>query len=390
MFDHSTGTPSDVTRSASARFQAENFSDAEAMERRRELIKKYRVKLSPHLSKLVKQSEAVAKQFIPDPRESESFGTETPFEEGKENHGIYGLERVYEDRAVLTPYFDCAAYCRYCFKKTRTLGSTDSKRMSDSDIEAAARFIEADERIKTVLVTGGDPFEDVSLLKKVMDRVSTIPHVTNYRIGTRNAVFRPAAISAQTADMLASYNRIDYSDLRKSKNVAVGISINHPDEISPEVAKAVENLTRRGILVKGQMVLLKEINDDAKTFRDLLQLFGQLGIVPYYLLHCMPVVGTKHMRTSVQKGMDIIRELSHLTGAIAPIYIYVTEIGKHRLAPGMKLQYVDLNGKRYIRAKTQYKAADFLRYADKQQLPPLHQVDHDGYVISHYLDGDDN
>lgn len=152
----------------------------------------------------------------------------------------------------------------------------------------------------------------------------------------------------------------------------------------------MENLTRKGIVVKGQMVLLKEINDDAKTFRELLGLFGQLNIVPYYLLHCMPVVGTKHMRTSVQKGLDILHELSHLTGAINPIYIYVTELGKHRLSPGMKLNYVKIGDQRYIRAKTQYKAAEFLRYTGKTELPPLHQVDNDGYVISHYLDGDDN
>ena len=356
----------------------------------RELIRKYRVKLSPHLAQLVKKSPAVAKQFLPDPREQENFGTETPFEEGKLNHGIYGLERVYEDRAVLTPYFDCAAYCRYCFKKTRTLGSKESKRMSDADIEAAARYIEADPRIKTVLITGGDPFEDIPLLRKLVERVYEIPHVTNFRLGTRNAVFRPSAITKDVANWLGSLNRVDYTDLRRSKNVALGISVNHPDEISTEVARAVENLIRAGVGVKGQMVLLKEINDNAETFRDLLRLFNALGIVPYYLLHCMPVVGTKHMRTSVQKGLDILRELSMYTGAIAPIYIYVTEIGKHRLMPGMKLNYVNFGGKRYIRAKTPYRAADFLRYADKNQLPPLHQMDEDGYVISHYLDGEDD
>jgi lysine 2,3-aminomutase len=349
----------------------------------------YRVKLTPHLARLVKQSPAVAKQFLPDPREKEPFGTETPFEEGRLNQGIYGLERVYEDRAVLTPYFDCAAYCRYCFKKTRTLGATGSQRMSEADIEAAARFIEADPRIKTVLVTGGDPFEDLPLLRRVMERVHPIPHVTNFRIGTRNAVFRPDALTREVGEWLGSLNRIDYSNLRASKHVAVGLSLNHPDELSPEVARAIENLTRAGVSARGQIVLLKGINDEARTILDLLRLFSAVGVVPYYFLHCMPVVGTKHMRTSVQKGLDILSDLSHYTGAIAPLYVYVTEVGKHRLMPGVRLDYVDRAGQRYIRARTPYRADAFLHFTGKARLPPLHDADEDGYIVSHYLDGDD-
>lgn len=140
-----------------------------------DVIGKFRTKMSPALSRLAKQSDPVAKQFIPSPYEALDFGTEKPFEEGKNNHGIYGLERVYEDRAVLTPYFECSAYCRYCFKKSRTLAGS-AKRMSDEDIDKAIRFIESDSRIRTVLITGGDPLVDPRLLEKVLDKVFPIPH----------------------------------------------------------------------------------------------------------------------------------------------------------------------------------------------------------------------
>ncbi|MGZ3459784.1 MAG: hypothetical protein ACXU86_14915, partial [Archangium sp.] len=88
-----------------------------------------------YIKNLMEKSDAVRKQFAPSFYELIEFGREQPFEEGKDNSGIYGLERIYEDRAVLTPYFGCASYCRYCFKKTRTLGG-DNKVMPEENIDA--------------------------------------------------------------------------------------------------------------------------------------------------------------------------------------------------------------------------------------------------------------
>lgn len=354
-----------------------------------EVLKRFRSKISPSLAKLVKQSDAVAKQFIPSPYEALEFGTEKPFEEGKNNRGIYGLERVYEDRAVLTPYFECSAYCRYCFKKTRTLGG-EAKRMSDEDIAAAVEYIRGDQRIKTVLITGGDPFIDIELLEKVLVQVDTIPHVRNIRIGTRNILFAPENITDDMAEMLARFMKIDYSNPRMSRNISVGLSLNHPDELTPEVIRASQKLIKRSISIRGQIVLMKGINDKAETLRDLIELFLCNGIIPYYLFHCMPVIGAKHFRTSVRKGIDILRELSPFSGSIAPHYVYVTPIGKHRVGPGHNLDYVEIDGYRYIRAVTPYKAEEYLKFSDNTELPPFHEIDDNGYIISHYLDGDDN
>ena len=356
---------------------------------RQEVTRRFRARLTPELSALTKQSEAVALQFIPDARELVEFGgTEAPFEEGRLNHGIYGLERLYADRAVITPYFDCSAYCRYCFKKTRTLAG-DGRKMTRDDIDQAMEYVRGDSRIKIVLVTGGDPLLDVDLLKYVLDQAATIPHVSSLRVGTRNILFQPDLLTEDVASLLASYNHVDYSDLRRSKSLAVAFSINHPDEITPSVARAVQRLVQRGVVVRGQVTLLKGVNDRAGTLLDLYGLFAAVGIVPYYLYHCMPVVGAVHFRTTVQRGLDILGELAPLTGAAAPTYVYVTPIGKHRLGPGRTLDYVELDGQRYIRATTGYREKDFLEFTGKTELPPHHFVNNDGYLVSHYLDGED-
>lgn len=352
------------------------------------ILKRFHARLTPELSRLVKAQPAIARQFLPDARELIEFGgTEAPFEEGKLNHGIYGLERLYVDRAVITPHFECSAYCRYCFKKTRTLAG-GTRPMTDSDVEQAAVYIESDPRIRIVLITGGDPLVDIDFLRRVLDRVARIPNVSALRVGTRNILFRPEALTEDAAAMLAGYNRVDCDNLAASKSLAVAFSLNHPDEITPAVARAVRRLVTRGIIVRGQVTLLKGVNDDPSTLLHLYSLFATVGIVPYYLFHCMPVVGAVHFRTSVQRGLDILRLLAARTGALAPMYVYVTPVGKHRMGLEHQFEYAEIAGQRYIRALSPYRVDDFFEFTGRTSLPPHHEGDAQGRIISHYLDGD--
>lgn len=225
------------------------------------VFKQFRAKVSPHLGKIMRASPAVARQFLPDRAELATYGTPTPFEEGKNNRGIYGLERIYAERAVLTPYFECSAYCRYCFKKTRTLAG-EAKRMSADNIRDAVRYIADDSRIRTVLITGGDPLVDPDLLKYVLDQVTPIPHVRFIRVGTRNILFAPQSVTDALADMLASYNVVDCQNLERSKTLSLGFSLNHVDELTPEVIQATRRLIDRGLTVRGQVALLRGVNDE--------------------------------------------------------------------------------------------------------------------------------
>ncbi|MFE8596344.1 radical SAM protein [Archangium violaceum] len=349
---------------------------------------RFRYATTRYIKNLMEQSDAVRKQFEPSFYELMDFGKEQPFEEGKDNSGIYGLERIYEDRAVITPYFGCASYCRYCFKKTRTLGG-DNKVMAEENIDAALEYIRSDSRITTALITGGDPLAKPALVYKILEQLSAIPHITKIRIGSRHILFQPDRITTELAERISSYNRVDPEKPLASKNISIGVSINHADELQPEVIRAVQQFTKRGVTVRGQMVLMKGINDDVATLKNLLNHFLATGIVPYYLFHCMDVVGTYHMRTSVQRGLDILAQLAEFSGTYSVPYVYVTPVGKHRVSPGMKLDYEEIDGKRYIRRTSPYKAERFLAFSGKKSLPELHEVDENGYIVSRYLDGND-
>jgi lysine 2,3-aminomutase len=48
----------------------------------------------------------------------------------------------------------------------------------------------------------------------------------------------------------------------------------------------------------------------------------KLRVRPYYLYQCDPVVGTGHLRTSVQTGLDLISQLrGHTSGYAVPTYV---------------------------------------------------------------------
>ena len=380
--------PRRLVKIAPEQLRSTTFTAEEKIELRRDVTRQFRGGVTPYLSSLVKKSDAIRKQFVPHYLEGLDFGRDAPFEEGKNNRGIYGVERIYEDRAVLTPYFDCAAYCRYCFKKTRTLAG-DAAVMSEDNIRRALSYIASDPRIDTVLITGGDPLARPEMLEGILDGIALIPHVNKIRIGTRHILFNPEHITDDLCRLLARYNRPCTSDPLRGLSLSLGVSFNHSDELTVEVAEALRRLTSHGLGIRGQTVLLKGINDDAATLRALLDRFVMLSIVPYYLLHCMDVTGTYHLRTSVQKGIDILSKLASRSGVYAPNYVYVTPVGKHRIGPGSRLDYRTIDGKKYIRSVSPYIADEFLEFSGQQKLPPLHSRDEDGFVVSHYLDGND-
>ncbi|HVT27506.1 MAG TPA: lysine 2,3-aminomutase, partial [Lacipirellulaceae bacterium] len=96
----------------------------------------------------------------------------------------------------------------------------------------------------------------------------------------------------------------------------------HPDECTPEAAHACARLVDAGIPLNSQTVLLKGVNDDVDTMRQLMHKLLLMRVRPYYLYQCDPISGSSHFRTSVAKGLEIIDGLrGHTTGYAVPTYV---------------------------------------------------------------------
>jgi lysine 2,3-aminomutase len=149
------------------------------------------------------------------------------------------------------------------------------------------------------------------MLEWMLSRLQRIPHVEMVRIGTKVPVVLPQRITPALTRILKRYHPLWMS-----------IHFTHPDELTPETAQACERLADAGIPLGSQTVLLKGINDDVDVMRRLFHGLLRMRVRPYYLYQCDPILGSAHFRTSVEKGLEVIKGLrGHTTGYAVPTYV---------------------------------------------------------------------
>lgn len=343
------------------------------------IIEKYPVKFTDYLLKVIKNPN-IAKQFIPSVDELKTIGVHRPWV-GKMKTGIYGLERMYTDRCIIMPIYQCPAYCRHCIRKDYL---TRSKRaMTLKEIDKALEYIEKDKRLKEILITGGDPLMDLKRLEYIIKGLRKIDHIGPIRIGTRSITYDPERITNSFVKMLSKYH-----DYKKEKPIEISPQFNHPDELTKESISACRKLIDVGTKLYNQSVLLKGINDSAEILEKLYRRLRGIGVEIHYLYHCAHIEGADHFRTTVQKGVEIKRRFAggYLSGRCNPRYIILTPVGKMEpLVDGEMLKKRD----RFLVVKTPYTKKQFKDISPEFKIPDGCKLNKDGYIICDYLNGKD-
>jgi lysine 2,3-aminomutase len=349
------------------------------------LASSYQEKISPYLKKKIALSQALQKQYFLSEQEKTSFLDESYFDEGKNATGIYGFERLYQDRAIILLQMECPAHCRFCFRKNRV--HTPTREMTDEEIDQACQYLQLHPEISKIVITGGEPFLNTQKLFDVLDKIFSIGTIFDVRIGTRALLTMPEIFSQEVVKKLSSYNQMCLENPLQSKCLSLSVHFNHSEEFFLEVMQAIERIHSHKILIRNQAVLLKGINDTVDSIRNLQNICIRNQVLPYYLSHCDPIKGNEHFRTLVQSGLDIMKELAQETASNRFRYIVDMPVGKVVLEPSFKLNYVEIDHKRYVQIQTPYKAEDFLVITQKKVLPLLHTANEDGYIVGLYLDG---
>lgn len=231
---------------------------------------------------------------------------------GEDSHSpVPGLVHRYPDRVLLLVTNFCSVYCRYC-TRARMVGSVGERSVKKSDIEAALAYIEQTPVVRDVLISGGDPLSlDDDRLEYILKRLRRIPHVEFLRIGSKQPVVQPMRITPALTRILKRYHPLWMS-----------LHFTHVDEITPEVTEACGRLADAGIPLGSQTVLLRNVNDDIVTLKQLMHGLLRIRVKPYYLYQCDPISGSAHFRTPVARGVELIRGLrGHTTGYAVPTFV---------------------------------------------------------------------
>ena len=235
---------------------------------------------------------------------------------------VHGLIHKYPDRVIIMVTMQCAMFCRHCTRR-RQVGQVD-RAMTAKQLAACVDYLRQHEEIRDVLVTGGDPLVGGDAwLEHILRELRAIPHVEVLRIGTRVPVTMPQRITRELCEMLERYHPL-----------WMNIHFNHPKEITPEVAEACDRLSRAGIPLGSQTVLLRGVNDDLETLKKLYHGLALIRVRPYYLYQCDTVQGTSHFWTPVERGLELIQNLRGFTsGFCVPTFVVDSPLGKVQVAP---------------------------------------------------------
>ena len=270
----------------------------------------YPLRISRSYLQLIKQvGVPLWRQAVPDIRElDDQTGMEDPLDE--ENLSpVPGLVHKYPDRVLFLVSSECAMYCRFCTRK-RLVGRPEM-RITDETIAAGLAYLRRTPAISDVLLSGGDPLMLTDRrLERILQELRAIPTIVTIRIGTRIPCTLPARVTPELAAMLKRHHPL-----------YINTHFNHPAEITPEAAQACERLADVGIPLGCQTVLLRGVNDDAETIRQLMQALLKIRVRPYALYQADLTRGTAHFRTTIETGLAIMRRLiGHTSGMAVPTY----------------------------------------------------------------------
>ena len=277
-------------------------------------LKTFRMAITPYYASLMDPKDPmcpIRMQAVPSVLEKRVLPYEMADPLNEEGDSpVRNIVHRYPDRVLFIVTHQCSMYCRHCTRR-RMVGEED-RIITKAEVEEAVSYIERTPQIRDVLISGGDPLTmDDAVLEDIIARLRRIEHVEIIRIGTRVPVVMPMRITPALTFMLKKYQPI-----------WINTHFNHPRELTPEAQKACAAIVDAGIPLGNQSVLLRGINDNADTMKELLLKLVKARVRPYYLYQCDLSRGIGHFRTRVEKGIEIMQSLTGtISGYAVPRFV---------------------------------------------------------------------
>jgi lysine 2,3-aminomutase len=283
------------------RFGAENIGDRDAVQR---AIDRFNLRITPAALDFIRQKgDAFWQQYVPTEQELDiRDGIVDSLDEDADSP-VPNLTHRYPDRVLFLVSPVCATYCRFCTRR-RKVG--DPEKIPLNQFDTAFAYLREHTEVRDVILSGGDPFMlSDRRIEYFLKTLRDIRHLEVIRIHTRMPSHLPQRITPALADIVRRYHP-----------VYINVHFNHPDELTPEAEQALTILADSGAPLGCQTVLLKGVNDEPAIMKALMHKLVKNRVRPYYIYQADVVAGGEHFRTSVEKGLEIVRALRGWTSGI--------------------------------------------------------------------------
>jgi len=265
----------------------------------------FQVRITPAALEQIKEvGDPMWNQYVPTIRELDVVDGVVDSLDEDGDSPVPNITHRYPDRALFLVSPVCASYCRFCTRR-RKVG--DPEKIPLNQYDSAFAYIAAHPEIRDVILSGGDPMMlSDRRIEYILQKLREIPHVEIIRIGSRITSHLPERITPEFCEMVQKYHPI-----------YMNTHFNHPSELTPAAVASLDRLSRAGVVLGCQTVLLKGVNDDPKVMMKLMHELLKARVRPYYIYMADQVAGGEHFRTMVQTGLEIIKALRGWTSGLA-------------------------------------------------------------------------
>ena len=330
-----------VTLREPAELLAHGFVPTNVLANLEKVAARYAVAVTPDMAALIDPGDPddpIARQFIPSAQELVVSAGENADPIGDHTHSpVPGIVHRYPDRVLFKLVHVCAVYCRFCFRR-EMVGPGKETALAQGAYQNAIDYIRSHSEIWEVILTGGDPLMlSPRRLAEVMADIA----------GDRSGQDNPASYPRSGRRPRAHQRRYDRGAEGTGATTWVALHANHARELTEKARAACAAIIDAGIPMVSQSVLLRGVNDNAAALEALMRAFVECRIKPYYLHHGDLAPGTAHLRTSLDRGQELMRALrGRVSGLCQPDY--VLDIpgghGKSPVGPAMSRRQILYRG----------------------------------------------
>ena len=123
-----------------------------------------------------------------------------PLKEEKKSP-MKGLIHRYPNRVLILLTLNCAAYCRFCFRR-RIVSDIQAGILNNNDLNCIVAYIKKHSKIKEVMISRGDPLTQPKVLERFLKKIIPLKQIEVMRIGIRLPVSDPKQINSNILRIL--------------------------------------------------------------------------------------------------------------------------------------------------------------------------------------------
>lgn len=243
---------------------------------------------------------------------------------------VPGLTHRYLDKALFLALDTCPVYCRFCTRSYAVgIDTEDVEKVSlkakSSRWEKIFEYVASRPELEDIVISGGDTYQlKARQIKLIGESLLQMDNIRRLRFATKGPAVMPQKLLTDH-EWIDALTSVVEMGRKMSKDVVLHTHFNNANEITGITKRAMDNLFQRGIRVRNQSVLQRGVNDTVESMQLLVRRLGYCNVQPYYVYMHDLVKGVDDLRTTVQTGLDIEKNVRGITaGFNTPTFVVDT------------------------------------------------------------------